>query len=380
MENRFLDRYRDIVKIRVKTRNTERFLCNLYKLKIDILDIKLIGIKELELSIYLNNLDCIKKISRLNRIDILEYNGKIKKINSFKFYYLFIIFLIFGLGLLIFLSNIVFNIEVIHSNKKVRDLVYSELNKYNIKKYTFVKSYNELQKIKENILDSNKDSIEWLEINRVGTKYIVKVEERNINGNIESSNCSNIVSKHNAVIKKIVVYSGSKMHSINEYVSKGEPLISSNIYFNDELKNTVKSSGSIYGEVWYKVSINYPIYYKYKTGNVSKYFNISFINDRKKYDNSIINRKYILKNNILPIYISYNVEEEISNTGIYSENEVLLNLIDYINNYLEKDFSDDEYIVDYKLLRYDISNNTISADIFYKLYLDISNEVMCDTI
>ena len=50
--------------------------------------------------------------------------------------------------LLFFLSNIIFDIEVIHRKKDIRDLVYKELNSYDIKKLLFLIDYliDEFQK------------------------------------------------------------------------------------------------------------------------------------------------------------------------------------------------------------------------------------------
>ncbi len=41
------------------------------------------------------------------------------------------------------------------------------------------------RKIKNKILEENKDTLEWLEIIRNGTKYTIRVEERIINNKIK---------------------------------------------------------------------------------------------------------------------------------------------------------------------------------------------------
>ena len=76
------------------------------------------------------------------------------------------------------LSNMIFSVEVIHSNSKIIKLVTEELKDRGIKKYAFAKSYSEVEKIEKEILNNNKDNLEWLEIIRNGTKY--RSEERRV--------------------------------------------------------------------------------------------------------------------------------------------------------------------------------------------------------
>lgn len=44
------------------------------------------------------------------------------------------------------LSNMIFSVEVIHSNSKIIKLVTEELKDRGIKKYAFAKSYSEVEK------------------------------------------------------------------------------------------------------------------------------------------------------------------------------------------------------------------------------------------
>ena len=159
------------------------------------------------------------------------------------------------------LSNIIFSIDIIHSNSNIISLVDSELRSHGIRKYGFVKSYDEIEKIKKDILDDNRDSLEWLEIIRSGTKYIVRVEERIINSDINSDNNYSIVAKKNAVIKSIIAYNGEKVKEVNSYVKKGEEIISSYVTMPNNEKVFSGANGKVIGEVWYDVSIDYPYFY-----------------------------------------------------------------------------------------------------------------------
>ena len=114
-------------------------------------------------------------------------------------------------------------------------MIEKELENYDIKKYKFVKTYDEVENIKKSILDKYKDKLEWIEITRVGTKYIVKLQERIIPDNKTVNSKQNVIAKKGAVLKKIIAQNGNVVKDIDTYVNKGEVVISGNIYLNENL-------------------------------------------------------------------------------------------------------------------------------------------------
>ena len=152
MENRFLDRFNNIVVIKVKTRNMERFLTNLYKLNIDIFNVNVVNFKEVTVEVYERELNKIKKLSILNKIDVIDYKGKIRGKKKIIFNKTLLFSLFIGGIILLILSNIIFNIEIVHTSSEIRKFIIDELNENGIKELQFRKSFNKLLKIKNNIL------------------------------------------------------------------------------------------------------------------------------------------------------------------------------------------------------------------------------------
>ena len=368
------------VIIKIKSKNISRLLNKIYKLNINIYNIKVLNYNEFIIEIDINDIDKIKKTCLLSKIDIIEYKGKIKYLNIFKFNKVLYLSLLVGLILLLFLTNIIFDIEVMHSSSTVRNFVLDELKKNGIHKYQLKKGFNQLEKIKTNILETNKDIVEWLEIERVGTKYIVKIEERKINNYNVDNNYGDIVSTHDAVIKKIIAYDGVKVKEVNDYVKKGDIIISGNIYLNDEIKDTVMARGEVYGEVWYKISIEYPIYNdnKEETGNSYEtysinFFNKSFLFKKNTYINSYQTKKVLFSNNIIPISITKNTIYELKPIfGVYTHAEAILNARDYSKEKITETLGKDEYIISDKVLKYEVNSNTIVLEMFYKIYKNIA--------
>ena len=381
MENVFLNKFNNIIILSVKTKNVDRFLTSLYKLNIDIFKVDVVSYKEIIVEIYEKDLNKVKKLSILNKIEVIDYKGIKDKKNKFKFNITLIFSLCFGLAVLIFLSNIIFSIEVVHTSSEIRSFIMNELKENGIKTLQFKKSFKELEKIKNNILDNNKDKLEWLEINRIGTKYVIKLEERKINNYVEDYKYQDIISTSDAVIKKIIATSGVKVKEVNEYVKNGETIISGSIYLNEELKENVKAMGEVYGEVWYKLSVEYPIIndFKEETGNKKIVYSINFFDNsfiifsRNNYKNSYIKKDILLKNNIIPISFSKDtIYEQNVISGIYTEGEALLNARDYAKEKIKEMLDEDEYIISDKVLKYSVNSNTIYMDIFYKIYANIT--------
>lgn len=318
MRKKLLYIFSSNVKIRVSGRNINLFIKRLIKNNINVIRVIPVSYKEVLLIVDYNDIEKIGRIKTIYKVEIVKYYGKLRLLRFIKKNIFIISFLIIGIIMIYILSNIIFSIDIIHSNSNIISLVDGELKSHGIKKYSFVKSYKEIENIKKEILEDNRDSLEWLEIIRSGTKYIVRVEERIINSDIDSDNNYSIVAKKNAVIKSIIAYNGEKVKEVNSYVKKGEEIISSYVTMPNNEKVFSGANGKVIGEVWYDVSIDYPYYYNevLYTGKKRKVISFNILSKSyslfgfKKYKSFDINRKYIFKNGIIPISLSIDYEYE----------------------------------------------------------------------
>lgn len=367
--------------LRIKGKNVNKFIERINHKKINIYYIEYIKYNEVKIEVSYKDYDTILRLKTIYEVSIDGYKG-IKKINnninSNKY---LLISLLFGIILFTILINTIFDIEVVYSGNKLREYIYKELEKNGIKKYHLVKSFDEIEDIKKGILEDNKDILEWIEIERVGTKYIVKIEPRKINIIEEDNKIYNIVSNRSAIIKSIEANSGEVVKKINNYVNKGDIIISSNISLNDEVKKQVSAKGSVYGEVWYKVNIVYPLnYYEEKeTGNESIYYNISIFNkdiNLSKYKDYKKEDEIIIKNDILPIYISKQKQREIEKIDYKLDKESGINkAMEEGRKKINNNLNDKEYIIDEKCLKISYKDSKIVLDIFYTVYKDITEYI-----
>lgn len=369
------------VKIRVRGRNVNLFIKRLIKNKINIIKVIPKSYKEVLLIVDYNDIDRINKIKTIYSIDIISYYGTLRIFKYIKKNIFIISFLIIGIIMIYILSNIIFSIDIIHSNSNIISLVDSELKSHGIKKYSFVKSYKEIEKIKKDILEDNRDNLEWLEIIRSGTKYIVRVEERIINKDNNSSNNYSIVAKKNAVIKSITAYNGEKVKEVNSYVKKGEEIISSYVTMPNNEKVFSGANGKVIGEVWYNVSIDYPYFYNevLYTGKKRRVISFNILSKSyslfnfKKYKSFDINRKYIYKNSITPVSLSidYEYETKIIN-DIYTYDTAKEKAIMVAKDKLKEKYKDiidiDKVIITYE----EETSSMISLNLFITCNEDIT--------
>ena len=382
MKNSFLFNLRSSIVLNIKGKNVNRFINKLVKQNIDILNIKYINYKEIEIRVFKSDLEKIEKIKSIYELNEVNSYGliKIRKIlikNKILLFFMFIGFLF-----ILLLTNVIFDVEVVHNKKEIQELLISELKKYGITEKKFVKSFNEIEKIKKEILEKYKDKLEWIEIERVGTKYIVRVEERKIpNSDVETQN-RNIVAKKSAIIKTIIAENGVVVKNVNDYVKAGDVIVSGNIYLNEALKSVVRANGKVYGEVWYKSEVEMPfVYYEENyTSNTNKVLTLSFLNKRfelfnfNKFENKEIDEKNIVKHLFLPIKLSLETQREVKKTDkIYTIDEAIEMAKNKSISSMESKLNDKEYIISSKNLKVEIKESKIVLEMFFSVYEDITD-------
>lgn len=381
MKDKILKIFSSSIKIKVTGRNINNFLKRLINNNINIEKVIPISHKEIDLIINYQDLDKVLKLKTIYNIKIVRYYGKLRIIKRIKKDIFILSSLLISLLLIYTLSNVIFKVEVIHSNKNIIKLVTKELEDNGIKKYKFVKNYQEIEKIKNKILEENKDTLEWLEIIREGTKYTIRVEERIINNKPKDNKIYNIVASKNAVIKNIYAESGEKIRSINTYVKKGDIIISSDITLPNNEKISKTASGKVQGEVWYNINIEYPYQYhemKY-TGNKKKVLVLNLLNKRisffdfHKYKNFNRNIKYIFNNNITPISLIYEDEYETNIINeVYDYNTAREKAITKAKDKILEKYSNIKDITNIKIIKEEDKKNKISLNLFVTCLEDIT--------
>lgn len=372
--------FNSIYEVKIDGKDVKRFVKTLYRRGIELLNICYTD-NSIYIKLDKRNYDKLLEIKTIYEIKLTRLYGLAKWIFLLKHNMIFIISALVGLVFLLLLSNITFEIEVVHRKEEIRKLIYKELDRYNIKKYSFIKSFDEQEQIVKNILDNNKNKLEWLEIERVGVKYIIRVEERIINEPKKEEKKRHIVASKDGIIMHIDSSRGEIVKKINDYVKKGDIIISGNINKGEEVKNIVSAEGNVYAEVWYTVDIEMPLVYKeeYKTGKSKKTLTLNLFGNNYSlfdffpYKNKSIEENIIFKNNVLPIRFSFNKEYELKVIDeVYTYDEAINKAVNLAREKLKMKLSKDEEILYEKKLKTTQNNSTILVTVFFKVYENIT--------
>lgn len=367
--------------LKITGKNIDRFLHRLAHAHVDLLEVKRPHYNEIWIKIEKGELDHVMEIKTIYDVSVIDYYGaiKIKKVTSKNKVLLGCI--VFGLFLLYFLSNVMFQIEIVHNDSSIRQMLKEELALQGVKPKTFKKSYNELQKIKKKVLEEHKNELEWLEIEVVGTKYIVRVEERKLNEKKEEIPIRNIVATKHAIIKHVEASQGEIVRELNTYVNPGDIIISGDIKLNEESKNKTGANGKVYGEVWYQTKVELPYEYHEKTytGKEKKVYTFKFLNHRfelfnfKPFKQIETTEEKIISHPLLPISFALEHQKEIVKKDVvYSEEEALNQAILLAKKKIERNLDKKEYIISQKNLKVDLRNSKIVVEVFFSVYEDIT--------
>ena len=166
----------------------------------------------------------------------------------------------------------------------------------------------------------------------------------------------------------------------NDYVHKGDLLISGNIFKNDKSVRKVNAKGKVYAEVWYIVKTSVPFKYSEysKTGRVINHYYLD-INGKKitligKYDSKDTkNKKYVLIDKpylFFKLYKEVKVEYKNKSVSI-SENDAYLKAIKSSEDKIKSTLSEDEYIISKKVLKKEVKYSKINIEVFFKIYKNI---------
>ncbi len=327
------------------------------------------------------NIDDYKKISRRYKCEIIRYYGKNYFINFLTVNKYLLISFIIGLFLLHLLTSTIFKININTSDVSLKKVINEALIDNGIEMYKKKKSFDELLNIKEKILNENRDVLEWIEISEKGCTYNIDVTKRvKKERNDEEKILNDVIASKDGKILSIVVENGVKAKDINDYVKKGDILISGNVVKNEDTVYLTNAKGKVYAEVWNTVNITIPFnYIEYvNTGRKVNHYYLDMFNHEftliGKYNNPnvIKTKSIILDKPYLPFKL---YKEEMK---IYKYKEFNISVDEAYNEAIKRSeekikqtLNDDEYIISKKVLKKEVFSSKIKLEIFFKIYQNI---------
>ena len=325
-----------------------------------------------------------EKISKRYKVVIIKYYGKRFFINFFHTQKYLILSIIIGYLLLNLLCNTIFKITINTSDDKIYDIINSSLIDNDIKVYKKKKNFEEIELIKNKILNANEDYLEWIEIVEKGCTYDVNITPRVKNTDeIKSSSKSNIVASKDGKIMYITSTSGEKIKDKGDYVKKGDVIISGTILKNDNIVKETDAIGKVYAEVWYIVNVSVPYEYTeyIKTGEVINHYYITIF-DKKftimgKYDSNLTmnNRTLILDKPYL-LFKLYKEEKKVYEYKTFKidQNKAYEEAIKRATLKVTKKLKSEEYIISKNVLKKEVFRSKMNVEVFFKVFENIGKK------
>lgn len=160
-----------------------------------------------------------------------------------------VISLIITLILFIFASTRIYRVDISGGNEEIDNQIRQKLTESNIEKYQSLPSNIKLKNLQTKLEKELISNIEFLEIRRTGLVIEVKYEKRREPIVLHELK-RNLIASKDGVIKKIMVEHGQKMIQVNDYVKKGDLLISAYINVNDTKQIELFTKAKVYAYTW----------------------------------------------------------------------------------------------------------------------------------
>lgn len=354
--------------VSVKVSNPDRFFLKCHEKNIAIYEIQRMD-NEVKIKIQTKDYSKLKQIwfIKIKKIEPIGIHALKKKIQK---HHIFLIAIGIGLVFLYVLSHIMLSVTVVHSNQDIRFLLMNALEEKGIKENTWRKSYQEIEKIKQEILDQYPDQLEWLEIEVNGLNYIVRVEERKLEQEDLTPEACNVVATKDGIVKEMVYMNGEAMFKRNDSVKKGDILISGTIKKDEETKSTVCATGSVYAEVWYTVKASVPLSYEECELTGKTRWNIKLKNT-SYHDFLFKSRLETYDEEITPLFTLFGTEvsfvkqhETVKKVFTMEENEAADKALTLALEKISATLEEKETIIAKKVLKKEVNNSTMNIEVF----------------
>lgn len=365
--------------IKTKCNDYYKFIKKVSFLNVTLIDLKYEN-KIIYLKVSLKDYEKLKKFLISYKFSKVKETGIYQLKDYLKKYQIFIICLILGLIFFFLTSNLIVEVNIIHENKEIRELLESELESYGIKVLSFKKSYDYLQEVKAKILEKYEDKLDWLEFVVDGMVYNVRVEERIITDTKKEEKLCHIVAAKDGTISGIKLYAGEASVGLNDYVKEGDILVTGILKYNEEIKSMTCASADIYAHTWYQASISIP----FKTTEFTQtgQFKYNLVFNNKGHKTQILRPRYsTYESTYQKIFSLFGYELLIAKEYETKKKEITTNETEALEQALIKaeesvliKLAEGSRVIDKKVLKKSINDSKMNIEVFLVVEELISKE------
>ena len=389
MKNQWTTFFGGFVEVKVTGQLVEIFINELVRRNIKITEVRRIDENTIVFSMPLGDV-------RRMRVTLRKYPCKVTFLKRSGFPFLFQRLLLNGgfvVGFLLFLlcifvlSNVVWGIEISGAKPETEHKIRQELKKLGVEKgklQFFIAESDDIQRILTNEIDV----LTWVGVDLRGTTYRLQVVEKKEPEIVKSPSRQNIVAQKKAIVRKVFVEKGKAVVIVNDFVHKGQLLVTSNISNNEEKQKLVPAKATILGEVWYKSDVKIPLETEFDVFSgeekTKHYFQIGQFpipiwgfkgHEYKEYEKDVTEKPLFFLGWKLPFYYTTETSRE-KETVLrkYSKKQAIDKAKEVALEDLKSLIPKNSEIIGEKILHEGIENGKVVVSIHYQVLENIGDE------
>ncbi|GEL78316.1 sporulation protein YqfD [Tenuibacillus multivorans] len=287
--------------------------------------------------------------------------------------------LIFVIGFIFVLSNMIWKVDINGGTQEVRYEVHELIESLGLSRGSFIQEMDSISQIEREIMN-NIEEVSYVGIKRTGTSFSITIEENKEMMDEENEQPSNLIASKTGTIQKIYVTNGRPVVHVNDFVQKGDLLVSGQL---DEGNDDVytHSEGEVIAEVWYNMtgSIDLATEKMKLVDDVNEQYSIKFGDfewfPTRPEDLRLLNEEkkpiyFLFWETPISIQKKYFYDES-EWTDEYNEEELILQAVDEL---LKRKLGQSIDVVYQKVLHEDRDSDTVKIEMFVKVLEDISQE------
>lgn len=174
--------------------------------------------------------------------------------------------------LLFYLSNLVWRVEITGVRPEIEQQIQASLADQGVYQGRLKFLIEPPNKVQKKLLEVHPELL-WVGVQEKGTTYQLEAVEKTIVPERDVGKPSNIIASKDGVIVDMYVEKGKPLVGINDFVEKGETLVTGDLANkgeeedskDSEQPNYIAVKAEIYANTWYEVSLTIPLEAQYQT-------------------------------------------------------------------------------------------------------------------
>lgn len=384
------------VTVHVQGKNPEFFFQACANAKIPVWDIKKTATNHCVGKIYLLHVKRVKEI-----VHQFDYEIQFKNRKGYVNYLLQmwtrkeIIASILLCCLIIFiLSNIVWKVNITGVSVDVEKKINKQLTSYGLYEGAWAYSLESLDIIQQDVLHAVPELL-YIGIQKKGTTYHVDGVEKLIIEEEEKGPAQHLKASKSGVIEKMFVKKGLPVVEVNDFVSKGDLLVSGVINEQKQdgdnseqeiAQEAVGAEGDVYANTWYEVTVSSSLhsYHEKLSGEKMRKYDLKFgtvqipVWGFKKvpFDRILVEKEekplYFLKWELPIQFIQHTIYNKSSFQHTRSKEEAKQVAIDHVKEDIQRKLGTDAEIQKYYVLHETEENGKVKLNLYISVLENIA--------